>query len=622
MATQLFANNAASVLASSLSAIATSLSVTAGHGARFPSPTGSDFFLATLCQQGAAGEINFEVVKVTARSTDTFTIVRAQEGTTALAYNAGDKVELRLTKVTMEGLRDFLQDGTGAVARTVQGKERENVSITDYLPAGYVTDGSVDYTTYIQAAIAANYGRKLLIPAGLWQVTSNLLIIKTINIVGEGHAWNGPPGTVSASSFYGSWLWFNHTGIGISTYTAVDVPFANVVFSNFGTVRNQPAISGAWTPTANDWDFYNTSSNDVHFSDMLLLNPTKGIYHYNAGGGRLYVHNLKAHAFQVGIKIDIAYDVCYITNVHFWPFWADNVNVHNYTMANLDGFMLGRVDNPKFTNLFTIFARAGIRFFESGSGTVSKIKVVNADFDRGAYGIYTDSSATTGATGQFVNISHQGETALAGSKAIWLNGNYANLDICNFSSALSNQNTIRLDGTGNTLNLSGQTNCRNYNQVGSTFPGIEAASGGTVRITGYPDIVGGGSGAKYGGAGLIYVDDWIAYTPTITSGTGSLTAASGSGIYRAVGNTVEFKITATITTNGTGANHIIATLPRAASAAAGVSTGSGRATIVSGKALQATIAPSASTVLIYNYDNTYPASTGETLVISGTYKCN
>lgn len=105
MATQLFANNAASVLASSLTSVATSLTVTTGHGTRFPSPSGGDYFLATLCQQGSAGEINFEIVKVTARSTDSFTIVRAQESTTALAYNAGDKFELRLTKGTMETLQ-------------------------------------------------------------------------------------------------------------------------------------------------------------------------------------------------------------------------------------------------------------------------------------------------------------------------------------------------------------------------------------------------------------------------------------------------------------------------------------------------------------------------------------
>jgi hypothetical protein len=105
MATQLFANNAVSLLASSITNVATSLTVTTGHGARFPTITGSDYFLATLCQVSGGAEVNFEVVKVTARSTDTFTIVRAQEGTTGLAYNAGDKVELRLTKETMEGLQ-------------------------------------------------------------------------------------------------------------------------------------------------------------------------------------------------------------------------------------------------------------------------------------------------------------------------------------------------------------------------------------------------------------------------------------------------------------------------------------------------------------------------------------
>ena len=187
MATQLFTNNAASVLASSLTAIATSLSVTAGHGARFPTITGSDYFLATLCQMSLTGEVNFEVVKVTARSTDTFTIVRAQEGTTALAYNAGDKVELRLTKVTMEGLRDFLQVGTGAVTRTVRSKGQDFVSVTDF---GAVGNGVADDTAAIQAAVDAlisNGGGTLYVPKGTYKTTSEILITADkIRIVGAG----------------------------------------------------------------------------------------------------------------------------------------------------------------------------------------------------------------------------------------------------------------------------------------------------------------------------------------------------------------------------------------------------------------------------------------------------
>jgi hypothetical protein len=89
-----FTNNAATTLASSILIGATSLTVASGTGGLFPTLTGSNFFYCTL--QNTAGTV-IEIVKVTARSTDTFTIVRAQEGTSASAFSTGDKVELRLT---------------------------------------------------------------------------------------------------------------------------------------------------------------------------------------------------------------------------------------------------------------------------------------------------------------------------------------------------------------------------------------------------------------------------------------------------------------------------------------------------------------------------------------------
>lgn len=97
---QLFANNSASVLASGITDVATSLTVAAGSGAKFPSPAGGDYFLVTLFQISGGAEVNHEIVKVTARSTDTMTIVRAQEGTTARAFNAADPVQLRFTSGT------------------------------------------------------------------------------------------------------------------------------------------------------------------------------------------------------------------------------------------------------------------------------------------------------------------------------------------------------------------------------------------------------------------------------------------------------------------------------------------------------------------------------------------
>ena len=93
MAAYVVTNNAYSTLASSIASGDTTLTVGAGHGARFPAISGGDWTFITL--QNSSNAI--EIVKVTARATDTFTIVRAQEGTTAVAWAAADTVELRFT---------------------------------------------------------------------------------------------------------------------------------------------------------------------------------------------------------------------------------------------------------------------------------------------------------------------------------------------------------------------------------------------------------------------------------------------------------------------------------------------------------------------------------------------
>jgi len=87
------ANNAKSKLASSITNIATSVSVLSGEGTRFPSLGASDYFYATLEDTSK----NVEIVKVTARVADTMTCVRAQQGTTGMSFAATSAFELRLT---------------------------------------------------------------------------------------------------------------------------------------------------------------------------------------------------------------------------------------------------------------------------------------------------------------------------------------------------------------------------------------------------------------------------------------------------------------------------------------------------------------------------------------------
>ena len=110
----LFTNNAATTLDSGLLIGATSLTVAAGTGAEFPTLTGSEYFFCTLANN--AGSI--EIIKVTARSTDTFTIVRGQDGTSAAAWSAGDKVELRLTRIDLLNFPQLDSTNTFATTQT------------------------------------------------------------------------------------------------------------------------------------------------------------------------------------------------------------------------------------------------------------------------------------------------------------------------------------------------------------------------------------------------------------------------------------------------------------------------------------------------------------------------
>lgn len=120
---ELFANNAQSTLASSVSSSATTLPLATGTGASFPSPSGGDFFRMTLTQPGI--ESSWEIVRVTARSGDSVTVVRAQEGTSAASWAAGSKAELRLTAGAQWSLSNIDQ----SISPTWSGTHRFNQAV-------------------------------------------------------------------------------------------------------------------------------------------------------------------------------------------------------------------------------------------------------------------------------------------------------------------------------------------------------------------------------------------------------------------------------------------------------------------------------------------------------------
>jgi len=104
-----FYNNASTTVSGGITALDTTVALAANSGTLFqPGPTGGDYFVATFYDQQTK-TIN-EIVHVTAISGDVATIVRAQEGTTAKAWGAGD---IFANLITAGTLNAFVQAGTG-----------------------------------------------------------------------------------------------------------------------------------------------------------------------------------------------------------------------------------------------------------------------------------------------------------------------------------------------------------------------------------------------------------------------------------------------------------------------------------------------------------------------------
>lgn len=146
-------NNAVGYLATAISASDTGAVLQTGNGANFPALGAGDYFYATLESAGGTSEI----VKVTARSGDSLTIARAQDGSTAQSFAAGARFELRVN--------------VASVVDTVRAYGF-GFNVRQY---GAVGDGVADDTLAIRAAIsAANSagGGVVYFPAGTYLLST------------------------------------------------------------------------------------------------------------------------------------------------------------------------------------------------------------------------------------------------------------------------------------------------------------------------------------------------------------------------------------------------------------------------------------------------------------------
>lgn len=173
--------------------------------------------------------------------------------------------------------------------------------------------------------------------------------------------------------------------------------------------------------------------------------------------------------------------------------------------------------------------------------------------------------------------------------------------------------------TGKTIDGGTFTNGAFNGTIGSTTPATGVFT--TVYASNLINAAGGQiqfPAAQVPAADPNTLDDYEegTWTPSLIPGSGSLSSGSATGRYTKVGNRVSFDIVATITTNGTAASNLSATLPFTNGAyPAGVC---GLIT-TTGQALAGYVPASQAYLTIWRYDANYPGADSTQIVVSGSY---
>lgn len=152
-----FSNNASTQLSAAITTSATSVVV--ADSSELPTLSAGDHTYVTLAN---AGGTKIEVVKVTAIASNTLTVIRGQDNTSALAFSAGDLCELRLTAAL---LTDTSTLQTGAEIKTAYEAEVNAFTDTQFTKlAGIEAAADITDTTNVVGALTA--GTNVAITAG------------------------------------------------------------------------------------------------------------------------------------------------------------------------------------------------------------------------------------------------------------------------------------------------------------------------------------------------------------------------------------------------------------------------------------------------------------------------
>ena len=282
--------------APSPAASGTSLVVTGGQGTRFPATP----FNATI---GPASTLltpaNSEIVRVTTVSTDTFTITRAQEGSSARTVVIGDQIAATITALTLtdaESSPAFATNavvlGSAAAAGGAATVMRSNDTIAAFDATNPTTQAFGDTAVVGTAAFAARRDHKHALSMGFATTlpgspVNGQMAVLTDNTSTPTYRWLFIYNSSSASSY----KWEFVGGSPLTAAVATEQSTSSTTLADLATVGPSITIPNAgdyfiqWGGSARNGNAWNTIIEPVNGTGTTTIEANSLLAEVNVAGG-------------------------------------------------------------------------------------------------------------------------------------------------------------------------------------------------------------------------------------------------------------------------------------------------------------------------------------------------
>lgn len=386
----------------------------------------------------------------------------------------------------------FTPDVASPSVRTIAEKLNDIPDLRDW--DGLDLTGDNDCSALVQAALLASLteGYELFVPSGLIALGSPVVVSGDARMTGRSchRQFNGTSPIPPVGS--GTWFRRGHDGL---MFDCSSLNAGSPTFKSIGVFRDQPVPGPGWSPLDDDYDF-SLPCIEATLDDVVSLNTSRFI---RSEVGRTVIRNCGGQPLINGVFIPTSVDVARISHYHCYDYWSSNADVLAYTIANRDDFLLGRVDNPHFSDIFSISSRRMFSCYQFAggggiaAGSVSRMQVTNYGADFVGQLLYIAPS-TIGTDINFQNgYANQGDNATA-ADIVELDGSYALISLTDFRVTNMKKGLVQAGSYSNYVWLNGKQVADNWNGDSSGAPLLTATSPSRINVTTTP-LLGTSGGA-------------------------------------------------------------------------------------------------------------------------------